>query len=131
MAKIALIPGDGIGVDVTRQAAKALNVLSRGGVPLELQEWDLGAERYLRTGSAITENEFAELALCDALFLGAMGDPRVADNAHARAILLGLRFRFDLYINLRPVRLFDARLSPLRDVRPEDVDIVIFREYTE
>ena len=131
MARIALIPGDGIGVDVTRQAEKALNVLAGAGLPVELQHWDLGAERYLRTGSAITEEEFAELARYDALFLGAMGDPRVADNAHARAILLGLRFRFDLYINLRPVKLFDARLSPLKDVRPEDVDIVMFRENTE
>ena len=131
MARIALIPGDGIGVDVTRQAEKALNVLAHAGLPVELQHWDLGAERYLRTGSAITEEEFAELARYDALFLGAMGDPRVADNAHARAILLGLRFRFDLYINLRPVKLFDARLSPLKDVRPEDVDIVMFRENTE
>ena len=131
MARIALIPGDGIGVDVTRQAEKVLNVLARAGLPVELRQWDLGAERYLRTGSAITEEEFAELARYDALFLGAMGDARVADNAHARAILLGLRFRFDLYINLRPVKLFDARLSPLKEVRPEDVDIVIFRENTE
>jgi 3-isopropylmalate dehydrogenase len=131
MARIALIPGDGIGVEVTRQAEKALNVLAAAGVPIELKHWDLGAERYLRTGSAITEEEFAELAGYDALFLGAMGDPRVADNAHARAILLGLRFRFDLYINLRPVKLIDPRLSPLKDVHPGDVDIVIFRENTE
>jgi 3-isopropylmalate dehydrogenase len=130
--RIALIPGDGIGVDVTRQAAKLLRTLNESGAaPLELHEFDFGAERYLRTGSAITEQEFEELAAFDAIFLGAMGDPRVADNAHARAILLGLRFRFDLYINLRPVRLFDARLSPLRNVRPDDVDIVIFRENTE
>ena len=131
MARIALIPGDGIGVDVTRQAEKALKVLAAAGLPIELQHWDLGAERYLRTGSAITEEEFAELAGYDALFLGAMGDPRVADNAHARAILLGLRFRFDLYINLRPVKLIDPRLSPLKDVESGDVDIVIFRENTE
>ncbi len=132
MARIALIPGDGIGVDVTRQAAKVLERLrTHAGLPLEVKEWDLGAERYLRTGVAITDEEFAELARYDALFLGAMGDARVADNAHARAILLGLRFRFDLYINLRPVKLFDARLSPLKNVKPEDVDIVIFRENTE
>lgn len=130
--KIALIPGDGIGVEVTRQAAKVLRCLAaRSQVPVELREWDLGAERYLRTGVAITEAEFSELSSADAIFLGAMGDPRVKDNAHARAILLGLRFRFDLYINLRPVRLLDSRLSPLKDVRPEDVDLVIFRENTE
>jgi 3-isopropylmalate dehydrogenase len=67
----------------------------------------------------------------DAIFLGAIGDPRVPDNAHARAILLGLRFRLDLYINLRPVRLFDERLSPLRDVKAGEIDIVVFRENTE
>jgi 3-isopropylmalate dehydrogenase len=133
MARIALIPGDGIGVEVTRQAAKLLHALAAAGrAPLDLVDWDLGADRYLRTGSAITEEEMAELETAyDAIFLGAIGDPRVPDNAHARAILLGLRFRLDLYINLRPVRLYDPSLSPLRDVRNEDVDIVIFRENTE
>ena len=67
MARIALIPGDGIGVDVTRQAEKVLHVLARAGLPVEVKQWDLGAERYLRTGSAITEEEFAELARYDAL----------------------------------------------------------------
>jgi 3-isopropylmalate dehydrogenase len=132
MAKIALIPGDGIGVDVTREAAKVLRSLSDAhNLGLELVEWDLGAERYLRTGVAVTDEEMAELATYDAIFLGAMGDARVPDNAHARGILLGMRFRFDLYINLRPVRLLDARFCPLKDVRESDVDIVIFRENTE
>jgi 3-isopropylmalate dehydrogenase len=132
MSRIAVIPGDGIGTDVTRQASKVLRSLAtRFDLALELTEFDFGAERYLRSGSAITEEEFAQLAGFDAIFLGAMGDPRVPDNAHARAILLGMRFRFDLYINLRPVKLLDARLSPLRDVRPEDVDLVIVRENTE
>lgn len=132
MAKIALIPGDGIGVDVTREAAKVLRCLSdRDKLGLELIEWDLGAERYLRTGIAVTDEEMAALATHDAIFLGAMGDARVPDNAHARAILLGMRFRFDLYINLRPVKLLDARFCPLKDVAEKDVDIVIFRENTE
>lgn len=132
MAKIALIPGDGIGVDVTREAAKVLRTLSdKHALNLELVEWDLGAERYLRTGVAVTDEEMAELARYDAIFLGAMGDARVPDNAHARAILLGMRFRFDLYINLRPVKLLDARFCPLKDVSESDVDIVIFRENTE
>ena len=132
MARIALIPGDGIGVDVTREAAKVLRAISdRHGLGLELAEWDLGAERYLRTGVAVTDDEMAQLATHDAIFLGAMGDARVPDNAHARAILLGMRFRFDLYINLRPVRLLDARFCPLKDVSEGDVDIVIFRENTE
>ncbi|MGQ0814220.1 MAG: 3-isopropylmalate dehydrogenase [Gemmatimonadota bacterium] len=132
MKRIALIPGDGIGVDVTREAARVLRCVSdRDSLALELVEWDLGAERYLRTGAAVTDEELHELARCDAIFLGAMGDARVPDNAHARAILLGMRFRFDLYINLRPVRLLDARLCPLKNVNEEDVDIVIFRENTE
>lgn len=132
MSRIALIPGDGIGVDVTREATKVLRCVSdRHRLGFTFQEFDLGAERYLRTGIAITEAEWSELAAFDAIFLGAMGDPRVPGNEHARAILLGMRFRFDLYINLRPVRLFDARFSPLKNVRAEDVDIVMFRENTE
>ncbi len=133
MARIALIPGDGIGVEVVREAAKVLRrIAETGSLSLELDEWDLGAERYLRTGMAVTNAEMARLeSEYDAILLGALGDPRVPDNAHARDILLGMRFRFDLYINLRPVRLFDAAFSPLRSVRVEDVDIVIFRENTE
>jgi 3-isopropylmalate dehydrogenase len=132
MPRIAVIPGDGIGVDVTRQATKVLRRLAeRSSLTLDITEFDFGAERYIKTGSAITEKEFEVLARFDAIFLGAMGDPRVADSAHARAILLGLRFRFDLYVNLRPVKLLDARLSPLRNVRPEDVDLIVVRENTE
>src|SRR5215216_3108882 len=132
MTKIALIPGDGIGVDVTREAAKVLRCVSdKHALQLDLVEWDLGAERYLRTGIAVTDEEMVDLATYDAIFLGAMGDARVPDNAHARAILLGMRFRFDLYINLRPVKLLDARFCPLKNVKQSDVDMVIFRENTE
>jgi 3-isopropylmalate dehydrogenase len=132
MLRIAVIPGDGIGVEVTREVTKVFGCLAeRSDLELDITEFDFGAERYLATGSAITEEEFDVLSDFDAIFLGAMGDPRVADNAHARAILLGLRFRFDLYINLRPVRLLDERLTPLKNIGPADVDIVIFRENTE
>jgi 3-isopropylmalate dehydrogenase len=133
MKRIAMIPGDGIGVEVTRQASKLLRALVEAGrVDADLVDWDLGAERYLRTGSAITDEEMAELERgYDAIFLGAIGDPRVPDNAHARQILLGLRFRLDLFINLRPVRLYDERLSPLRDVTLADIDLIVFRENTE
>ena len=133
MARIAVIPGDGIGVEVTREAVKLLTTLERTHrLAFELREWDFGAERYLRTGVAITDAEMVTLEEeHNAILLGAMGDARVPDHAHARAILLGLRFRLDLFINLRPVRLYNARLSPLKDVRPEDVDLVIFRENTE
>lgn len=132
MPRIALIPGDGIGVDVTREAKKVLQCVSeQHRLGLEFTEFDFGAERFLRTGSAITEDEWRALGDYDAILLGAMGDPRVPGNEHARAILLGMRFRFDLYINMRPVRLFDARFSPLKNVAPQDVDMVIFRENTE
>jgi 3-isopropylmalate dehydrogenase len=132
MPRIAVIPGDGIGVEVTRQAVKVLETVAAGGPELELVEHDFGAERYLRTGVAISEDEMEALESgYDAILLGALGDPRVPDDAHTRAILLGLRFRMDLYMNLRPVRLLDPRLSPLRDVAAADVDMVIVRENTE
>lgn len=133
MSKIAIIPGDGIGMDVTREAVKVLGcVQEEAGVPLELIEWDLGAQRYLDTGVTITPAEMAELGTeYDAIFLGAMGDARVPDNVHARDILLGMRFQLDLFINLRPIRLLDSGMSPLRDVQPSDVDMIIFRENTE
>src|SRR4051812_38851687 len=116
MAKIALIPGDGIGADVTREAAKVLRCLGeKHNLGLELTQWDLGADRYLATGISVTDDEMARLAAHDAIFLGAMGDARVPDNRHARDILLGMRFRFDLYINLRPVRLLDERFCPLKN----------------
>jgi len=132
MKRIAVIPGDGIGVEVTRQAVKLIDRLRSNGLGLETTEFDFGADRYVRSGVAITEAELSHLESdFDAIFLGAMGDPRVPDNAHARAILLGLRFRLDLYINLRPAYLIDARLSPLRDVETGAIDIMMFRENTE
>ncbi|MBR9990838.1 MAG: isocitrate/isopropylmalate dehydrogenase family protein [Gemmatimonadetes bacterium] len=133
MSRIAIIPGDGIGMDVTQEAVKVLGcVQEEYGIALDLVEWNLGAQRYIDTGITITAEEMAELGSdYNAIFLGAMGDARVPDNAHARDILLGMRFQLDLFINLRPIRLFESRMSPLRDVRPEDVDMVIFRENTE
>ena len=131
MKNIAVIPGDGIGVEVTREAVRVLDTLAARGLPLAHRTFDFGAERYLRTGSAITDAELDTLGGFDAIFLGAIGDPRVPDHAHARAILLGMRFHFDLYINLRPARLMDPALSPLRSADTEPIDIVIFRENTE
>jgi 3-isopropylmalate dehydrogenase len=133
MPRIAIIPGDGIGVEVTAEAVKLLrHVAARHGIDVRLDEWDLGAERYLRTGSAVTDEEMARLEHdYDAIFLGAIGDPRVPDHAHARAILLGMRFRFDLYINLRPARLYHPSLTPLRAEAAARTDMVIFRENTE
>ncbi len=133
MARIALIPGDGIGPEVLAEAEKVLGRISEiEDLPLEFDRWPHGADRYLETGSGMEEEEIRRLgAEYDGILLGALGDPRVPGNEHARQILLGLRFQLDLYINLRPVRLLDRRLTPLRDIREEDLDLVIFRENTE
>ena len=133
MARIAVIPGDGVGKEVTREAVKVLHALeAQGGPKLDLVEWPHGADRYLETGETITDAEFADLeANYAAVLLGALGDPRVPGNEHARQILLGMRFRLDLFINFRPVQLFHERLTPLKDKTERDVDFVIFRENTE
>ena len=133
MHRIAVIPGDGIGKEVTREAVRALLALDeRHGLDLQLEEWPHGADHYLETGVTISDDDVRRLGSeYDAILLGALGDPRVPGNEHARDILLGLRFRLDLYINFRPVRLLDERLTPLKAKRPEDIDFVIFRENTE
>ena len=133
MTRIAIIPGDGIGTEVTAQAVRVLRTLDEAhGLGLDLVEWELGADRYLETGVTITDEEMDRLGSdYDAIFLGALGDPRVPGNEHARDILLGLRFRLDLYVNLRPVRLFRAGDSPLRAATPEALELVVFRENTE
>ncbi|MBT8338077.1 MAG: 3-isopropylmalate dehydrogenase [Gemmatimonadetes bacterium] len=131
MPRIAVIPGDGIGLEVIREAVRVLEVVEARFAPgCELVHWDLGADRYLRDGITITDEEFASLAdEHDAILLGALGDPRVPGNQHARDILLGLRFKLDLYVNYRPAVLFDPELSPLRD--PGDIRLDVFRENTE
>jgi 3-isopropylmalate dehydrogenase len=131
MHRIAVIPGDGIGVEVTREAARVLRSV-RVERPLELVEWPHGADHFLRTGCTLSDEEVAELESgYDAILLGALGDPRVPGNQHARDILLGLRFRLDLYVNLRPARLLAERLTPLKGRREGDIDLVVFRENTE
>ena len=129
--RVALIPGDGIGVEVVREARRLLEALNASeSLGLELVDWDLGAERYLREGITITDEEFAALAEYDAVLLGALGDPRVPGNEHAKDILLGMRFKLDLYVNFRPCVLLSPKLSPLRDlVGP--LCLEIFRENTE
>ena len=131
--RIAVIAGDGIGPEVIREAVRVLERLREThGVELELTEFDWGAEKFLREGVSLPEGALAMLARdFDAILAGAFGDPRVPSNQHAEDILLGMRRGLDLYINLRPVRLLDARLTPLRDRKVEDVDFVVFRENTE
>jgi 3-isopropylmalate dehydrogenase len=133
MKKIAIIPGDGIGIDVTKEAVKVLNLFRKhGGVELDLVYFDFGAEKYLETGISLPPEMITEFRdNYDAVFIGALGDPRIPDMAHARDILLGLRFKLDLYVNYRPVKLLDERLCPLRDKTCEDINFVVFRENTE
>lgn len=130
MPRIAVIPGDGVGKEVTREAVRVLR--QAVGDTLEMVEWPHGADHYLSTGTTLTDDEFADLSRnYDAILLGAMGDPRVPGNEHARDILLGLRFRLDLYVNFRPVKLLHPELTPLKNKGESDVDFVIFRENTE
>ena len=133
-ARVAVIPGDGIGIEVTREAVRCYRAAAGlHGVAADFVQWDdLGADRYLRDGVTITDEEFRRLEEnYDAILLGALGDPRVSDNAHIRDILLGLRFRLDLYVNFRPCELLDARYCPLREVPGDGIRIDIFRESTE
>ncbi len=129
MPRIALIPGDGIGKEVVPEAQRVLEHLRSD---LEYVDFDLGADRYLRDGTTMPEATMADIRdHYDAVLLGALGDPRVPSNVHARDILLGMRFQLELYINLRPVQLLDERFCPLKGKTPEDMDFVVFRENTE
>ena len=127
--RIAVIPGDGIGQEVIPQALKAIRA---SGADVEMSEFDWSADRYLRDGTTVPPDGFAMLGRdFDAILAGAFGDPRVKTNIHAKEILLGMRFKMDLYANVRPVRLLDAALCPLKGVEPKDVDFVVIRENTE
>ena len=125
--KIAVIPGDGIGKEVIAEAIKVLDLV--GGLDLERLPWS--ADHYLQTGVTIPPDGYDTLRSFDAVLIGALGDPRVPGNQHARDILLGTRFELDLYVNYRPVRLLDDRLCPLKDKTRKDVNFVVFRENTE
>jgi 3-isopropylmalate dehydrogenase len=127
--RIAVIPGDGIGKEVI---PAAVEVIKATGAAVEFTEFDWSADRYLKDGTTVPENGFAMLQRdFDAVFVGALGDPRVATNIHAKEILLGMRFQMDLYANVRPVKLLDESLCPLKGVKPQDVDFVVIRENTE
>ncbi len=131
--RIAVIPGDGIGKDVTAEAVKVLKaVCDVSGRRLDLEMLPWSADHYLSTGVTLPPNGYDMLRDdFDAILLGALGDPRVSDNRHARDILLGTRFELDLYVNYRPVRLLNDALCPLKDRGRKDVNFVVFRENTE
>ncbi len=139
--RVAVIAGDGIGPEVIEAAIPVLDrAASRDGAALAWERLPYSADHYLKTRETLPDHAFAHLRDdVDAIFLGAIGDPRVPGNEHARDILLGLRFRLDLYINFRPVQLLHPDLTPLRAVRGGQgrsgadgvIDLVIFRENTE
>ena len=133
MKKIAVIPGDGIGIDVTKEVMKILELFQhRKGLPIELNHFDYGADKFLATGISMPDEQIEEFKKdYHAIYIGALGDPRIPDMAHARDILLGTRFKLDLFVNYRPVRLIDPRLCPLKDKTIEDINFVVFRENTE
>ena len=126
--RIAVIPGDGIGRDVTAEAMKVLQAAGKVfGRTFDLVQLPWSADHFLKTGETLPDNGYQLLREFDAIFVGALGDPRVPDNRHARDILLGTRFELDLYVNFRPVRLIDDRLSPLKNRGCKDINFVVFR----
>jgi 3-isopropylmalate dehydrogenase len=127
--RLAVIGGDGIGPEVVAEAIKVLRAV--GSLAIEPTSYDLGSQRFHRTGEVLPGSVLGELAAHDAILLGAVGDPSVRSGLLERGLLLRLRFEFDQYVNLRPVRLYAGVASALADVRPESVDMLIVREGTE
>ena len=130
--KFAIIPGDGIGKEVTAEAVGVLKAVGgRFGRSFDLEHLPWSADYFLQSGVTIPPNGYDLLRQFDAIFIGALGDPRVPDNRHARDILLGTRFELDLFVNYRPVKLLDERLCPLKERTPAEVNFAVFRENTE
>ena len=130
--KVAVVPGDGTGPEVIAEGLKVLKAASaKYGFKLNLSHYDLGGERYKRTGETLSEETIEELRKFDAIYLGAIGHPDVKAGILEKGILLKLRFALDQYINLRPVKLYAGVDTPLRDKKPEDIDFVVVRENTE
>jgi 3-isopropylmalate dehydrogenase len=133
MKRIAVVPGDGIGPEVIEAGMRILDKInSSRNLGLSFTSFNWNADEYLRTGVSMPPGAMEDIRdNYDAVYLGAFGDPRVPDMKHAADILLGMRFQLDLYVNYRPVKLLDERLSPLKGKGVDDIDFVIFRENTE
>jgi 3-isopropylmalate dehydrogenase len=130
--RIAVIPGDGIGPEVTDEALKVLDAVSGAtGAAFDTKTYPFGGDHYLATGEVFPDEAFAEVSGMDAVLLGAIGDPRVETGMLERGIVGRLRFELDLYVNLRPIRLYAEHLCPIKGKGPDDVDMVIVRENTE
>lgn len=129
--KIAVIPGDGTGPEVTNEAVKVLNAAAdKFGFKVELAEYDFGGERYKKTGETLPDSAVEELRQFDSILLGAIGHPDVAPGILEKGILLKARFALDQYINLRPVKLYPGVETPLLGKGPADIDYVVIRENT-
>ncbi|MCS7231535.1 MAG: 3-isopropylmalate dehydrogenase [Elusimicrobiota bacterium] len=129
--KIAVIPGDGTGPEVIQEGIKVLNAAAQKyNVKLEFVKFDFGGERYLKTGETLPDSAIEDLKKFDAIYLGAIGHPDVKPGILEVGILLKLRFAFDQYINLRPVKLYRVEDCPIKDKTPQDVDFVVIRENT-
>ncbi|MBI3333700.1 MAG: 3-isopropylmalate dehydrogenase [Candidatus Omnitrophica bacterium] len=130
--RIAVVPGDGTGPEVIREGLKVLAAVSqRAGFEVETIPYDLGGDRYLKTGETLPDRVLEELKTVSAIYLGAIGHPEVKPGILERGILLRLRFELDQYINLRPVKLYPGVWTPLKDKTPEQIDFVVVRENTE
>ena len=130
--KIGVLPGDGTGPEVVNEALKSLKVAAdKDGIKLDLVHYDLGGERYLKTGEILPESVFKEFSSLDAILLGAIGHPDVKPGILVKGLLLEMRFRLDQYINLRPVVLYPGVETPLKNKGPQDIDFVVVRENTE
>jgi len=132
MYKIAVIPGDGTGPEVVAEGLKALRAAAeKFGFKYQLEHYDLGGERYLKTKETLSDAVLDELKGMDAIYLGAIGHPNVKPGILEKEILLKIRFELDQYINLRPVKLYLGVETPLKDKGPADIDFVVVRENTE
>ncbi len=132
MYKIAVIPGDGTGPEVIREGLKVMEAVSQKyKFKYETKIFDFGGERYLKTGKTLEDKDIEELKKYSAIYLGAIGHPEVKPGILETGILLKLRFSLDQYINLRPIKLYNADFCPLKDKKPEDVDFVVVRENSE
>ena len=132
MYKIAVIPGDGTGPEVIREGLKVLEAAGKKfNFKFETKVFDLSGEYYLKTGKTLEDKDIEELKKYNAIYLGAIGHPKVKPGILETGVLLKLRFSLDQYINLRPVKLYDSKFCPLKDKKPEDVDFVVVRENSE